>query len=517
MIGMIGAVDANRRVLGDGEIAFLDLREAGPFSEGHPLFAIAAPYSTLEARISNLVPRLDVPTVLIDGGDGIALAGADALASMGFTDVKVVEGGAPAWADAGLTLFKGVNVPSKTLGELAETRWHPRTIDAPTLQAWRREGRAYSLLDCRPPAEYENMTVPGATCLPNGEIAHRLPVIDQEKPIVVTCAGRTRGIIGAIGLAHIAPDREIYALENGTQGWALAGFDLERGREPGALPELSLLQAEETRARADALIEAEGMSLAVSSDVAAFLGDKTRTTFAFDVRSKAEATADPLPAFPHVWSGQLVQATDRWVGVRRARLVLADDLGLRAGLAAFWLRALGFDVHIVRINDRLRAIPAPSRPKAPPLAVDQIDAAEALSETHRESTVLLDLRLSQHYASAHVAGSVWAIRPKLGAFADAKRLTLIGDEGPEAELGARELLRLGHRNLALVKGGFQGLREAGATLQATEPLPLATAVDVTSFAHGRHDGDLDASRRYLDWEQGLVQALSAEERAAFDL
>jgi hypothetical protein len=48
-------------------------------------------------------------------------------------------------------------------------------------------------------------------------------------------------------------------------------------------------------------------------------------------------------------------------------------------------------------------------------------------------------------------------------------------------------------------------------------MPLATAVDVTSFAHGRHDGDLAASKCYLDWEQGLVPALSTDERAAFRL
>ncbi len=46
---------------------------------------------------------------------------------------------------------------------------------------------------------------------------------------------------------------------------------------------------------------------------------------------------------------------------------------------------------------------------------------------------------------------------------------------------------------------------------------LSAAVDVISFAHGRHDGDADASRLYLSWEKGLVDQLSAEERAQFRL
>ncbi len=517
MMRKMRANDANRQILGDGETAFLDLREAGPFSEGHPLFAVPVPYSSLETHIGVFVPRLSTSLILIDDGDGVAEAGAETLASMGYRDIAIVEGGAPAWADAGLTLFKGVNVPSKTLGELAEARFHPKTIQPETLARWQRENRKISFFDCRPPVEFQKMTVPGAACLPNGEIAHRLPALRPEEPIVITCAGRTRGIIGALSLAQIAPSREIYALENGTQGWALAGLDLKRGAAPGALPELDGDNAGKTRTRAEALIDAESLSLIGSSDVATFLEDETRTTYLFDVRSSDEANDDPLAAFTHVWSGQLVQATDRWVGVRHARVVLADDLGLRAALAAFWLRALGLDVHITRIDDRLRAIPVPDYPVAPSLSFDEIDAADALTEMVRDAACLLDLRRSWRYASGHVAGSFWTIRPNLSAFANWDRLLLIGDEEHEVNIGARELLHLGHKNFALVKGGFQALSDSGASIETSNPLPLSTAIDVTSFAHGRHDGDLDASRQYLDWEQGLLQALSKEERAAFDL
>src|SRR3546814_4497941 len=90
-------------------------------------------------------------------------------------------GGTPAWAAAGFTLLQGVNVPSKTLGELAEHAWHPRTIDAPTLKRWQDESRAFRFFDARPPAEYEKMRVPGAVCLPNGELAHRFAAA-VEKP-----------------------------------------------------------------------------------------------------------------------------------------------------------------------------------------------------------------------------------------------------------------------------------------------------------------------------------------------
>ncbi|MEM9441379.1 MAG: rhodanese-like domain-containing protein [Pseudomonadota bacterium] len=517
MIKEVEAKEANRRVLGEGEVALLDLREAGPFSEGHPLFAVPAPYSTLEAIIGDLVPRPNVPILLFDGGDGIAKVGASVLAAMGYTDIGMIRGGPSAWSDAGLKLYKGVNVPSKTLGELAEAYWHPKTIGAPTLATWWREGRAFLLFDCRPPDEFQKMTVPGARCLPNGEIAYRLPAIDQHKPIVVTCAGRTRGIIGTLGLARLAPDREIYALDNGTQGWALAGFDLERGKAPTALPELSSTERQQTRRLAEDFLAVERIPVTTASDIVTFLEDKSRTTFLFDVRSSDEAAADPLPAFRHVWSGQIVQATDRWIGVHRARIVLADDYGLRAGLAAFWLRALGHKVYIAHVNDTLRNIAKPTTPAKPSIDVPLVDAATAIAQSESRKADCLDLRPSWRFTRSHLRDSRWTIRPHLKAFAGAGRLLLIGDDGPEAELGARELLRLGHRDIALIRGGFAALVHAGATIATGSSMPLDQAIDLISFAYGRHDGDLAASQRYLDWERGLVSALSSEERAVFRL
>jgi hypothetical protein len=43
------------------------------------------------------------------------------------------------------------------------------------------------------------------------------------------------------------------------------------------------------------------------------------------------------------------------------------------------------------------------------------------------------------------------------------------------------------------------------------------AIDFLWFVHDRHDGNLEASRAYLAWEQGLIAQLDAQERAAFTL
>src|SRR5690606_7722584 len=155
---------------------------------------------------------------------------------------------------AGFPVYKGVNVPSKTLGELAEQIWHPSMITPEQLADWKTEGRDFRFFDARPSDEYAKMRVPGAACLPNGELAHRLPVAaGADTPVVITCAGRTRGIIGAIGAKLAGHGGPVLALENGTQGWALAGGTLERGNRAADLPTLSLADAERTRAAGQSL------------------------------------------------------------------------------------------------------------------------------------------------------------------------------------------------------------------------------------------------------------------------
>ena len=49
--------EARRRLHDGGEIALLDIREAGQFGEAHPLFATPCPYSRLELLAPRLVPR----------------------------------------------------------------------------------------------------------------------------------------------------------------------------------------------------------------------------------------------------------------------------------------------------------------------------------------------------------------------------------------------------------------------------------------------------------------------------
>src|ERR1700686_841282 len=93
-----------RAMLKDGgEMALLDVREEGVFSEqGHPFFANSVPLSRLELTIRELVPRRLPRIVVYDGGpgasdgEGLAERAATKLALMGYRNLAVMAGGAPA-------------------------------------------------------------------------------------------------------------------------------------------------------------------------------------------------------------------------------------------------------------------------------------------------------------------------------------------------------------------------------------------------------------------------------------
>ena len=104
------------------ELALLDVREHGQFGEGHLFFAASLPYSRFEIGLPSLAPNPAVELVLCDAGDGVAARAARRAVALGYRRVRVLAGGTPAWRAAGYTLYAGVNVASKTFGELVEQR-----------------------------------------------------------------------------------------------------------------------------------------------------------------------------------------------------------------------------------------------------------------------------------------------------------------------------------------------------------------------------------------------------------
>jgi rhodanese-related sulfurtransferase len=508
-------------MLHDGaELALLDVREAGEFGEGHLLFATPLPYSRLERDVSALVPRRSTRTVLCDdGASGVAALAARRLHAAGYPDVSVLEAGTRGWAREGFTLFKGVNVPSKLFGELVEHACHTPRVTVQELARMQAARENFVVVDGRPYAEYTKMSIPGGICCPNAELPYRIGEIvkDPTTKIVVNCAGRTRSIIGAQTLINFGVPNPVYALENGTQGWVLADFQLEREaarRYPERVDEAALPAL---RARARALMGRHAVRMVNAGEVAAWLKDPLRTTVVLDVRTPEEFATGSIPGAVHAPGGQLVQATDQWIAVRNARIVLADAEGVRAPVVASWLRQLGCDAYV--LEDGVRSgvkVEPPTSPPAPRLqSIAPAELRRALDGGH---CLALDIGPSTDFRKAHVPGSRWSIRPRIAADARGTPSVMISNDPYLAGLAAMDLQEAGVTDVRLLEGGLGGWRQAGYPTESSSALPPDEAcIDYLFFVHDRHAGNQEAMRQYLAWETGLLAQLDEQDRQSFRL
>ena len=243
-----------RAMLGDGaELALLDVREEGVFSNAHLLTAASLPLSRLEMRVDAMVPRRATRIVLCDDDEMLAQRAAAVLRRFGYRHISVLAGGVGAWKAAGFELFSGVYVPSKAFGEFVEHECGTPRIGAAELKARLDAGEDVVILDSRPMDEYRVMNIPGAADCPGAELVYRVHEVVQrpETLVVVNCAGRTRSIIGAQSLINAGIPNKVMALKNGTMGWHLAGLSLEHGstRHAPAPGETALAKARAAAAR----------------------------------------------------------------------------------------------------------------------------------------------------------------------------------------------------------------------------------------------------------------------------
>lgn len=509
--------------LHDGqEIAVLDVREHGQYGESHLFYGTSLPYSRLEMQIFRMVPRRATRVVVYDSGEadtaGVATRAATQLHTLGYTAVHVLEGGTQAWKESGYVLFAGVNLPSKTFGELAERAYGTPHVSADVLAGMLENGEPVVVLDGRPVSEFRKMNIPTATCCPNGELAYRVRslVPDETTPIVINCAGRTRSIIGAQTLINLGLSNPVFALENGTQGWFLNDHKLEHGgsrRYNDGSGSPALLN------KAQRLAQRFEIPQVSADTVCHWAADPGRNLFLCDVRTPEEFSAGTLPGAQRTPGGQLLQAADQYVGVRGARIVLFDDDGVRALTVASWLWQMGHDVSVLKEGLQSGLDLAQTRNPAPPL-LETVSPAEAWSLLQAGQATAIDLRPSQAYREGHVPGAQWSIRPHLAGHlvASAHPFVLVADEPELAAWCAGTDWPDGLAQPRLLAGGFQAWQQVNLPVEISLDAPAnAECIDYLFFVHDRHDGNKDAARRYLAWETGLVAQLDAQELSAFRL
>lgn len=373
------------------------------------------------------------------------------------------------------------------------------------------------------------MSIPTGTDCPGAELVHRVKqvVSDPDTLVIVNCAGRTRSIIGCQSLVNAGLENRVVALENGTMGWELAGYDVVRGHEAHAPdPE------PDARAWSQAAAATVGERFAVAhvdgTTVDEWLADPTRTTFLLDVRTPDEFRSGHVPGSRSAPGGQLVQATDEYVATRNARLVLIDDDGVRATMTASWMRQMGWHDCVV-FDGALDSgqlgsgelhtgpTPHPNQREAPTIRVSELAA-----RLHDSGLAVLDLGTSLEYRDrGHIPGAWWGVRSRLAeardAIGDVSTLVLTSADGRLATIAVDDATRIWtSADVVALAGGNTSWRHAGHEMEPGLTRPTTEPNDVWYKPYD-HVDDVVATHMqdYLTWEIALVDQLERDPTVAF--
>ncbi|MDP7221159.1 MAG: rhodanese-like domain-containing protein [Arenicellales bacterium] len=523
----VSTEELKRRITAPEELALIDVREAGAFSRAHLLFAVSVPLSRLELGFAVLVPRLGTPIVLCDDCTGVAERAAERLAQFGYTRLEILDGGIGAWQDAGYEIFSGVNVPSKAFGEFVEQEYETPRLPATQVKAKIDAGEKVVILDSRPMVEFNNMSIPGGSCCPGAELVYRVSdaVEDPDTLVVVNCAGRTRSIIGCQSLINAGIPNPVVALKDGTMGWHLAGFGLDHGQTRFA-PPVSESGLKRAQAMAASVSQRFGVRKITPSELSMFQDEAgERSLFLLDVRSAEEYEAGHLSGSISAPGGQLVQATDEFVGVRNARLVLIDDTGVRAVMTASWLIQMGWESVYVLEDGLQHGDLETGKGKRHVLGLDglnvpMISPLKLHSLLTGDGARVFDLSNSLEYRAGHISGARRAARLGFSAALEGlpvgSQVVVTSADGVLAQLTVAELAPVTGVTVFALEGGLNAWRTAGYALVEGEDSEAGELPeDVWYRPYDRTAGIEQAMQAYLSWEVALVEQIERDGTTRF--
>ena len=503
------------------EVAFIDVREIGQHTNGHPFFSISIPYSLFEFNIKILVPNKQTRVILIDNNNGISDLVYNIAHQMGYSNISIIEGGVEEWVSAGYKLFDGINVPSKSFGELIEKYFHTPSITAKELAQKQKNNENYIVIDGRPFLEYNKMSIPKSICCPNAELFYRVSshIKDMNTEIIINCAGRTRSIIGAQTLINFGIKNKVKALENGTQGWFLSELSLEHNKNKylEVLPndlEIQQLQNKVLKLTNDLNIDLINLKKAQELII-----DKKKSTFIFDVTTSKTISITP-GIIMNVPGGQLIQATDKYIGVWKATVILVDDGDLiRAGTTSFWLKKMGYEVYILK-EGLLKAQTLKFTKEIDHKLID-LDFINLEDLVKIKKQILYDIRSSKDFCKMRIKNSIWLNRAHLyrEKIKTDDPIIIITDNLEKASLIVKDLKQKDKGAIIKVyKWNQNEITSYPSVIDVTiETLSEQNNIDFNFHTHMRHDGNKEHAKQYLEWEINLVSKMDKQELSFFKL
>lgn len=521
MMNSISFPDFDTLREGDTEWALFDIRDSAEADAAHIPGACFLPRRMIELRIRGLVPDVRTPIVIYDdGASERADLALQAFARVGYRNVRVLEGGLLAWLRRRRFFISGTNVPSKIFAERMHEIKNVPQISALELKEWQDRNKKCIICDIRSPVEYANNRIPhaiGAFGVDLALVADDLK--EKGLPIVVHCSGRTRGLIACQSLRELGL-KDVYALENGTMGWQLARFALERGRPRGVMT-ATAKSVDAGRGSTKKLALSAGVGELTAHELralAAECGDHRKNVYVYDVRQVEEYVVEHIEGAQTLPGGLAVQRADDFAPVRRGAVICVDDDTGRAHLTAFWFRKMGWPrVYVLRGG--LQAwkaagyATAAGRERTAPLGFDQAKAetayikADVLANLDRKPLVV-HVHTSKSYQSGRIPGSIWIpygwLEYRLGNYVTSHDAPIILTcrTGVHSTYAAANLKRLGFTSVRVLEGGVNAWKSAfavendwPANAAATSPPDVVTPP---------YESSLEGMGEYLAWEQQLT-------------
>ena len=194
------------------------------------------------------------------------------------------------------------------------------------------------ILDSRPMPEFNNMSIPGGVDCPGAELVYRVKdfapnprhagcrelrrphALDHRRAVADQCRPAQQGDGAEERHDGLASRRPEGGARRDQKSFGPQGPEAAKFAQNAAATVASKMGIRKIDMAGLKALEAKGGPL-----------------YKLDVRDPAEYAQGHIKGFRHAAGGQLVQATDQYVGARHATIVLHDNDGVRATMTAHWL------------------------------------------------------------------------------------------------------------------------------------------------------------------------------------
>jgi len=496
------------------ELAVIDVRDLGPFSQAHLWCAVSIPYSRLELSIVAFVPRLNTRIVICDNNDGLAIRAAKTLHAIGYTSLYRLEGGVDYCFAEKFDPVDGNYNLAHAFGYFIQDTFHTPTITAHQLRQQIDNGDDLILIDSRTETEYRRSSLPGSINIPVEQLLSRIGeyVSSSNTRIVVHCAGITRGILGGQSLISAGIENPVSVLLHGTKGWLAAGFSTIPNQViiENSNPEIRHFRWKEN-------IGFSGLKYIGLAELTSWLSETdSSTTYLIDVRSTGAYRDAHLQGFRSVPGGELAGMTCDHIATIGARICLVGDESARdAEITAFWLQLLGWEVAILQKWEDAGPIEiGPELCELPQVGyLDSISPSDLFELRASENIYVIDVASSEKHTAGHIQSAHWTLRSHLPSVISqlqpSNGYIITSEDGIMAQFVARELEQEFGIKASALYGGTNAWAEHGFPIEAGMCKALCETDDFDVVMREPSSMNTDIRTKYFEqynsWRESLYE------------